>query len=208
MQKNILKEYIPKENDFYANHYYHILIGLIIFIFLLVILVSFIFYQVESRPLPQFHAIEPNNQRMPLTAYEEPNLLPDTILRWASKAATLAYTFNYSDYILPNPRQFLARPYFTDNGWNAYRQSIAGTINSIVQNRLLVYSVVSGAPVIANQGPLPGKGFVWRVQIPFLVTYQSENTSTTNSFLVILSIVRVPTHINPAGIGIDQFIMV
>jgi len=81
-------------------------------------------------------------------------------------------------------------------------------ISTIVQNQLFVNGVVSGPPVISNQGPLPGKGYTWRVQIPFLVTYQSANTTTKRSFYVVITIVQVPTNINPQGIGIDQFVMV
>jgi intracellular multiplication protein IcmL len=61
--------------------------------------------------------------------------------------------------------------------------------------------------VIANQGPIPDKEYAWRIQIPFLVTYQSMNITTKRNFYVLISIVRVPTNVNPQGIGIDQFVM-
>lgn len=200
-----LEQYAPQDNDFYRNHYHQILLGLIGLIVLTMIALGVLFYQIMHRPLPQFNAVQPDGKRMLLIPYEEPNLLPSTILRWASKAATVAYTFDFVSY---NQQTAAARPYFTEDGWNDYLSSVNKLINYIVENKLFVNGVVSGPPVISNQGPLPGKGYVWRVQIPFLVTYQSENTTNKRNFFVVLSIVRVPTNINKQGIGIDQFVMV
>ena len=200
-----LNKYIPRDNDFYREHYHQILLGLIAVIFLMILVLGVCFYQIMTRPLPQFHAVQPDGKSMLLIPSEEPNLLPSTVLRWASKGATLAYNF---DFVAFKQQAEAARPYFTKDGWNDYQQSVSGLLNTIVQNKLIVYGVVSGTPVISNQGPLAGKGDVWRIQIPFLVTYMSENTTTKQNYFVILSIVRVPTRVNKQGIGIDQFVMV
>jgi len=201
---NIRERYIPQESSFFRNHYHHVLIALIVIIFLLIIAVGVAFYQVLHRPLPQFNAEQADGKKMLLTPNDEPNLLPNTILEWASKAATISYTF---DFVNSAKQIAQARPFYTADGWQDYLNSVSGVIGTIVQNQLFVNGVVSGPPVIANQGPLPGKGYVWRVQIPFLVTYQSANITTKRNFIVIISIIRVPTNVNPQGIGIDQFVM-
>ena len=201
-----IEKYAPRNNDFYRNHSHHVIIGLMIIIFLLIIAVCVVLYQTIHRPLPEFHAIQPaNGQKMELTPYKEPNLLPDTILRWASKAAISSYTFDFVNY---RQQVAAARPYFTDAGWNDYLTSVTGLINTVISSKLVINGVVTGTPVISNQGPLPGKGYVWRVQIPFLVTYLVGQTSSKRHFFVVITIVRVPTNINPQGIGIDQFVMV
>ncbi|MBX3708608.1 MAG: DotI/IcmL/TraM family protein [Gammaproteobacteria bacterium] len=202
---DIQEQYMPRNNDFYREHYHHIIIGIMGLIVLMMIVVGIVFYQILNRPLPQFNAAQTDGKRTLLIPYDEPNLLPDTILRWASKAATVAYTFDFVRY---NAQIAAARPYFTENGWQDYLRSVNKLITTIVQNQLFINGVVSGVPVISNQGPLPGKGYVWRIQIPFLVTYQSANLTTKRSFFVVLSIVRVPTSVNKQGIGIDQFVMV
>lgn len=195
---------LPKGNSFYCDHYHQLFWVLMVLIILTIVGGGVVYYQAMHRPLPVFTATEPKGQTMSLTPYDEPNLLPDTILQWASKAATVAYTFDFVNY---NKQLALARPYFTTAGWQDYLRSVVSLINTIIQNMLFVNGVVSGTPVIANQGPLPGKGYTWRVQIPFLVTYQSANTSYQRTFYVVLTIVRVPTEINPQGIGIEQFVM-
>jgi len=196
---------IPKKkNDFYMSSYHSLMIILIVEVVLVLVLVTVVLYQIFHRPLPAFSAVASSNQHMELTSSYEPNLLSSTLLRWASKAAVAAYTFDFVNY---NKEIALARPYFTEAGWNDYQASISKLIQTITQNQLFVNGVVSGAPVISNQGELPGRGYTWRVQIPFLVTYQSAGQISRASYTVMITIVRVPTSISPTGIGIDQFVM-
>jgi len=191
-------------NEFYRDHYYKLILGLMTAIFLMLALVILVLYQVSHRPLPEFIAVASDGKQMELSASEEPNLLSSTLLTWANKAAVVAYTFDFVNY---DKQIALARPYFTDAGWKDYQASVAGLIKTITQNQLFVNGVVSGPPVISNQGDLTGLGYAWRVQMPFLVTYQSAQSSSHRSFTVIMTIVRVSTSQNPSGIGIEQFIM-
>lgn len=201
---DIKARYIPKEHSFYRDHYHQIIIALMLIILLLMASVVGVLYQMNHRPLPIYTAQTPDGHRLELLPFDEPNLLPDTIIQWASKAATAAYSFNFGDYKQQIPA---VRPYFTDSGWSDYLSSLRGLIETIVQKQLFVSSVVSGAPVISNQGTLPSRGYTWRVQIPFLVSYTSSGAPVVKNFLVVLTIVRVPTSTDPQGIGIDQFVM-
>jgi len=194
-----------KNNAFYISHYQTFFIGMIGLVCLGLIVVSVLLYQFFHRPAPVYSAVAPKGQRMVLTPESEPNLLPSTLITWANKAAVAAYTFNFINY---DQSLSKARPYFTQAGWDVYATSIAQAIQTVKQNQLFVSGVVVGAPVISNQGELPGRGYVWRIQLPFLVTYQSADNISQRYFTVILTIVKVPTWINPAGIGIDQFVMV
>jgi intracellular multiplication protein IcmL len=200
----VATELSNNENQWYVNYYHYFMYFLVAAIFIILSLLVLICYQIKNRPLPQFTAIAPSGQQKSLVASEEPNLLPNTLIQWASKAAVAAYTFDFVNY---NKQAALAHPYFTDAGWTSYIDSISGLIQTITQNQLLVNGVVSGTPVISNQGPIPGRGYVWRIQMPFLVTYQSSEGISKKSYTVVVSIVRVPTWENPAGIGIDQFVM-
>jgi intracellular multiplication protein IcmL len=202
---NIQQRYKIEDNDFFKNHYHQVIWGLMLLLVVIMIAIGVVLYQIINRPLPQFNAKQPDGQTMLLIPFDQPNLLPNTILRWASKAATVAYTFDFVRY---KEQVAAARPYFTEDGWQDYLGSVQELLSSIVEGQLFVNGVVSGPPVISNQGILPGKGEAWRVQIPFLVTYQGGNNIKTKPFYVILSIVRVPTSTNKQAIGIDQFVMV
>lgn len=200
------KKYVPKEKGFYSKYYYYVIIVMMVLILLAGTTLGVVLYQILKRPLPIFTAIQPDRDKLLLTPFKEPNLLPDTIIRFASKAATLAYTFDLANY---NQQIQLARPYFTERGWQAYLQSAQRVIQTVVERQLLVYGVVSGTPVVSNEGPLPDTGYTWRVQIPFLVTYVAGEVGavSTRNYYVVVTLIRVPTTTNPQGIGIDQFIM-
>ncbi|EKD70567.1 MAG: IcmL protein [uncultured bacterium] len=198
-------KYIPQDNYFYRRYYHFFIIALMALILLMLSAIGVVLVQILHRPLPVFTAIQPDNKKMTLTAFSEPNLLPDTIIRFASKAATIAYTFDFVNY---QKQIEEAHSYFTDAGWADFLSSINVLIDTVIKNQLFVTGVVYGPPVISNQGPLPGVDYAWRVQIPFLVTYQSANTQTKRKFYVVITIVRVPTSTNPQGIGISQFVMV
>ncbi len=196
---------IDKENAWYAAYYSYFIFTLMAAIFILGCFVLILLYQVSHRPLPLFFAVAPNGQRLPLVSYDEPNLLPSTLIKWASKAAVAASTLDFVNY---NKQLDAARPYFTDAGWLDYQRSVSELINTVRKNQLLVSGVVAGTPIVASQGDLEGRGYVWRIQMPFLVTYQASDTQSKKQFTVMLTIIRIPTSKNPAGIGIDQFVMV
>jgi intracellular multiplication protein IcmL len=202
--ETIQKKYIPSNNSFYQKYYHYFIIVLMVFLFLLCIVSGVVFYQAQHRPLPVFVAKQPSGQLLTLEPTYEPNLLPETIIRFASKAAVTAYTFDFVNY---NKQIALARPYFTEDGWAAYLASVQGLLNSIVSKQLFVYGVVAGTPVIANQGGLPGQSYAWRVQIPFLVTYATSTGSVNTNYFAVLTVVKTSTNMNPQGIGIDQFVV-
>ena len=170
----------------------------------IIVLVGVIVYQVVHKPIPVFYASNPAGQSMGLTPYNTPNLMSDTLITWASKAAVSAYTFDFDGY---TSEIELAKPYFTPAGWTAYQAGISTVADRVFAQKLFVNGVVSGPPVISNQGELPGHGYSWRIQIPFLVTYQSAEKTEAQSYYVSMTIVKVPTTVNPQGIGIEQFEM-
>jgi intracellular multiplication protein IcmL len=197
-------KYTPQDNSAYIRFYPWFFYGLMISIVLLLVTASIVFVQVFNRPLPAYYAVQPNGQKMLLEPNMTPSLIAPTIIRFASKAATIAYTFDFVHY---EEQITAARSYFTDRGWQEFNGSINRLLSTIVERQLSVTGVVSGTPVITNEGPLPGVDYAWRIQIPFLVTYQSADTTAKRNNVVTVTIVRVPTSVNPQGIGIDQFIV-
>lgn len=192
-------------NESYRSHFHKVLVAMVVLIFVVIALVLLVLYQVHHRPIPLFYAIAQNGQRMPLVYNQSPNLSSPAILRWATKAATTAYTFDFTQTDA-QLRETIS-PYFTAKGWLSYWTALQPTLQRVRQNKLFAYCVVYGAPVISNQAELPGVGVIKRVQLPFLVTYESSEKKETNRTLVTLTLVRVPTTQNPTGMAIDQFVM-
>jgi intracellular multiplication protein IcmL len=195
---------VTKSSAFYRLYYQPVIVTLIVAIFLMLLMVVVVLYQVTHRPLPRFVAVADTGKQMDLTAFNEPNYLPSTLLRWASKATVAAYTFDFVNY-----KQQIANvaPYFTDNGWAAYKSSVENLSANIVEQKIFVNGVVAGAPIISNQSATAGDGYEWRIQVPFLVTYQSAEATSRQSYTVLLNVVKIPTTVDPTGIGIDRFVM-
>lgn len=189
---------------FYRYSYHSIVAALLLAAAGVIVMVLIVLYQLFHRPLPPYSAITKTGQIMQLTPHTEPSYLSSTLTTWASKAAVAAYTFDFVNY---NAQISAIRSYFTDTGWQSYQNAVAGVIDTIVKNQLFVNGVVSAPPVISNQGDLPGQGYTWRIQIPFLVTYQSAQKTTHQTYTMIMTIVKVPTTVNPQGIGIEQIVM-
>ncbi len=195
---------IDAENEWYYQNLPRMMLGLLASIVLLLVLSLIVFYEVMHRPLPTFTAKSNKGAMLSLVAHDSPNLMSTTLLQWASKATVAAYTFDFVNY---DKQIANSRRYFTATGWRDYQLSVKPLIESIVQKQLFVNGVVYAPPVIANQINLGDGRQTWEIQLPFLVTYQSAEKITRNTFLVRLTVTRVPTSTQPTGIGIEKFVM-
>lgn len=204
MDSNSSKKPQIRHNQYYRQLYPTVMMTLMLMTLFIIAMVALVLYQILHRPIPQFVVRATNNKSMELTAFDEPNYLPETLLRWAKKGAVSAYTFDFVRY---NEEILRAAPYFTEAGWLDYRDQVTGLLNVIAQKQLFVNGVVAGTPVISNEGDLSGKGYAWRIQLPFLVTYQSAETTSRQNYMVVMTVVKIPTNVDPMGIGIDQFVM-
>lgn len=203
--RDLEARYLPDDNAYYAR-FYPLLFLVLSFSFILILVAAgAIWYAIYHKPQSPYFAVQQNGERREIYGSREPNLLPQTIIRFATQAAVRAYNFAPVGNV-DNLRS--VRFYFTESGWNNYIESITPVVNQVETNKLFAYGIVNGAPVIANQGELPDLGYTWRVQIPFLVTFRSAEQTVQQFYILFITIVRVPTYINPQGIGIEQFVMV
>lgn len=193
-----------RDLGFQAHYYHYFLIAIIVLCILCMCVSAVLYYQIWHRPIPLFYAVNPEQKRFELIPYEEPNFLPDTLIRWASKAVVASYTYDIANY---KAQMENARQYFTQAGWESYSATAEKLIQDIRRKQISVNGVVSGTPVISNQGPMKDMEYAWVVQLPFLVTYQTSNSIVDRNFIVVLTIVKVPTSVDPRGMGIQEFVM-
>jgi hypothetical protein len=174
--------------------------------FLTLIIVSCILlFQLKNYPQPLFSAIDANGQLLRLNANDEPNLMANALLKWASQAAINLYTFRFSE--TNNEIYQRISPYFTATGGAAYYNSLTNVLATLKQNKINTHCAVTGQPVIANQGKWDNFEMTWRIQIPFLVTFEGAGILSTKFYRVTLLLTKMPTTIEPAGIAIEQFRM-
>ncbi len=195
---------VTLRNEFYRDSYRKVVGGLLVCILIILMLVGGLIYIVNNPPTPKYFATSTDGRIMPLVPLNRPNLSAAALLQWANTAAIAVYTYNFVNY-----RQALqaASDYFTPDGWKAFMDALqsSNNLNAVIDKKLIVSAVATGAPVILEQGLLFGT-YTWRVQMPMLVTYQSASQFSQQSVTVTMLITRVPTLSSPLGIGIAQFI--
>lgn len=133
----------------------------------------------------------------------DPLINRQTLLNWASEAATATYTYDQANY--QQQIQNAINTYFTAAGGQSFRAALdkSGIINQIVSQKLDVTAVVEQPPAILKSGVLLGH-FTWKVQMPILVTYVSASEKQAYRYILTMSIIRLPRGQSANGIGINQ----
>lgn len=165
-------------------------------------------YVRHFKPKPRYYEVINSTEGVahvkPMTALSLPNLSTQTVLKWATEAATAAYRLNFYDYAGSIKNM---RPYFTESG---YRNFIADfskrVLPDLIQKKLVLSSVVTDTPILLREGRIVGDLYAWEIQFPMLLTYESQSDKIYQKVIVTLFIIQVPTTESPQGIGIVSFI--
>lgn len=198
-------EVIRLRNEFYRDSYRKVVGALLICILVVLMLIGALTYMITNPPMPKYFATTTEGRIMPLVPLDRPNLSASALLQWANTAAIAAYTYNFVNY-----RQALqsASEFFTPEGWQGFMNALqsSNNLNAVIDKKLVVSAVATGAPVILEQGVILGT-YTWRVQMPLLITYQSASQFSQQAVTVTMLINRVSTLASPLGVGIAQFIV-
>jgi intracellular multiplication protein IcmL len=197
-------EVVKLRNDFYRDGYKRVILALLLSVLLNAVLIATFTFVVTHPPAPQYFATTINGRITPLIPLDQPNMPPSTLLQWSNSAAIAAYTYNFVNY-----RQELqaASEFFTPDGWTEFTNALkaSNNLNAVIDKKLVVSAVATGAPVILDQGIIDGI-YTWRVQMPMLVTYQSASQTARQNVLVTMVIQRISTLNSARGIGISSFV--
>lgn len=195
---------ISLQNNFYRDSYTKVLFILLISVCFNFGLASVISFMVMHPPKPKYFATSINGRVTPLVPLDEPNQSDSAVLQWVNQAAIAAYTYNFLNY---RTQLQAASGYFTTDGWRQFLLALdsSNALNTVRQQKLIVSSVATKAPVILQKGVVSGS-YSWRVQLPILVSYQSASQSRQQSKVVTLLVTRISTLESPRGIGISQYI--
>jgi len=191
-----------RQNMRYRKRYMLILHITLISLVIMLALSATLFYRVAYPPKQQFFWTSVNNRVGRMIGLDMPNQSDSAVLQWANQAAIIAYTMNFVNYA---DAQTQARPFFTTAGWNRFQQALA-SINFFAKlrsNRLSISAVATRPPIVLEKGIVNGR-YSWRIQMPLLVTSQSQGSFSQASYLVTMLIQRIRTTDNPRGIGIAQ----
>lgn len=127
---------------------------------------------------------------------------------WITDVMTQSTTMGFHDYQI---RLKEIRPFFSDRGWESFmrymKTSFYGRpsiISRLDNDRLVFFGAPSQTPQILQSGLSSG---VYTYTLRFGASIQEASTAGNGSGRPVfdLSIVRVSSDINPAGLAIDQW---
>jgi intracellular multiplication protein IcmL len=197
-------ELIRLRNNFYRDNYRRAIGALLVLLFINLILVGVIFYQLANRPAPLYFATSVDGKITPLYPLSDPMFAPAELAQWAASAAITTNTYNFVNY-----REALQRAQnnFTPEGWTSFEAALKGarTLEVVLAKKFVVSAEPTAAPVILEQGVVQGR-YTWKVRIPLLVMYQNSTEQTQQPVVVTMLITRVPTMNMPKGIAITSFV--
>lgn len=195
---------VTMRKNFYRDNYRRVVIAVLFLIFINLALVFILYYLSTHRPEPKYFATSADGRITPIYPLTAPMVSDSALLQWANQAAVAAYTYNFATY-----RKELqdASEYFTPEGWGDFETALESSRNleTVINKKLVVTAVATGAPVILDRGILTGH-YSWKVQMPLLVTYESASTTIQQPILVTMLVTRVSTLNVPKGIAIAQFV--
>ena len=196
-------ELVFNRNFFYRDNYKRVVsIGLVSIISNVILVLATAYSIVRPAPA-KFIVTSADGRIIPVEPLSAAVKSTPQILAWANMAATKINSFDFVNY-----RQQLqeASSYFTAEGWQDFRRQLvaSGNVKYVVENRLVVTSVATGAPVVNNQGLINGT-YTWNVTLPILVKYAGATITRNIPQTVTMLIQRVSIQNNPQGIGIASY---
>lgn len=188
-------------NIFFRQNYSRLFYLLLFMLIINLILTSVLIYLVTHRPAPKYFASSGGDKNTVLYPLTQPVVSQSALLDWATQAAIKVYTYDFLNY-----QQVLKEvaSLFTPEGWKYFQNNLQPNLRNVIEKKLRVTAVATGAPIILEQGPLLGH-YAWKVSIPILVTYESASEIVQQPLTVTMVIMRVPTKKTVKGIAIAQF---
>jgi intracellular multiplication protein IcmL len=203
MAKMTEEQHWEQNIAFYRHGYRRILIALIALGIVCVSLAATLVIQTFSERQPSYYATTTAGQVIPIQSLAMPVVSNQYLLEWAQLAVRRCYNLDFLNYA---KQLHEASTYFTTAGWESFTTAFngRGVLKKLRENKLFMSAVVNGAPVILAQDVVRGR-YVWRVQMPVLVTFTSASETRQSSMLVTITIMRVPVLDAAKGMQVSSF---
>lgn len=192
-----------RKNELYRNNYRRMIKWVVRMLFLTVILAATLSWMTIRRPQPMYYAAVTNGQVLQMHSLSEPVITDKFIVSWSALTARRVFNLSFVNY---QDNLNVVKDRFTPGGWEKMQDALnsSGLIQNMVNNKLIVSSVVSGSPVILARMVVNGR-FTWRVQMQMLVKYTSASEQSQENLVVTMNIQRIPTLDSAQGIQINDF---
>ena len=205
-QKEGGAELVRFRNDFYRDEYKNkaaiLRVGALALLASVLLNGALGWALVHKRPV--YFAATNDGRILPLVPLSRPAMEDRSVVSWATSVATSAYSYDFVNW--RNALSGLS-PDFTKEGFASFIGSLkaSGNLKLVSDNRMVASAVPTEAGVIVAKGLLKGV-YVWKIQVPILVTYQAAKSSVSQNLLVTLLVVRRSVLSHPKGLAVAQFL--
>jgi intracellular multiplication protein IcmL len=193
-------------NLFYRDGYRWAVFALFIVLIIDCGLAGLLFYQVKNPPQPQYFAITPDGRIINNYRLDDPIFPDDHILQWTADAVRQTFSIDYMHW---QDQLQTASSKFNMAGWREFLKAFKNSNNleTITKLKMVSNAEITGAPHLLQKAVLGGH-YVWKVQVPILVTFNSGAQVIPVPMDVTLIVMRVPVEESPERIAINNFLPV
>ncbi len=197
---------ILSRNAFYRDGYRLGIVALFIVLIIDCALAGLFFYQIKNPPQPQYFAITADGRIINNYGLEDPVFPDDHILQWSTDAVRQAFSLDFMHW---SAQLQTASNKFSNEGWKYFLEALkkSNNLETLTKLKMVSNAEITGAPKLIQKTVLGGH-FLWKVQLPILVTYTNANQSIPVPMDVTLIVMRVPVEENPERIAINNFLPV
>lgn len=193
-------------NVFYRDGYRWAVVALFIVLIVNCGLAGVLFYQFKNPPPPQYFAITPDGRMINNYRLDDPVFPDDHILQWTADAVRQTFSLDFMHW--PEQLQAASSKY-SGPGWKEFLKAFKSSNNleTLTKMKMVSNAEVTGAPRLMQSAVLGGH-YVWKVQLPILVTFTNANQVIPMPMDVTVIVMRVPVEENPERIAINNFLPV
>jgi hypothetical protein len=165
-----------------------------------------VFGQPLFQPIYQYYMVDytvDGQKQTQLVSLTIPNMTNPAVLSWAEDSITEVMTIGFGDF---NQKLIAQKSRFTSDGWDAFVRSFLnqGVDATFKKDQLVLTTVPTGPAEMVSQGPDETMGYQWKVQMPVIMTYATNN-NVTNRERATINLTIVRDHDSPNGIAIQTW---
>ena len=193
-------------NVFYRDSYRWAIVALFIVLIVNFALGGILYYQFKNPPQPQYFAITPDGRIINNYRLDDPVFPDDHVLQWTADAVRQTFSLDFMHW----PEQLqTASSKFSNPGWKEFLKAFKSSNNleTIIKLKMVANAEITGAPRLMQKAVLGGH-YVWKVQLPILLTLTNGMQVIPVPMDVTVIVIRVPVEESPERIAINNFLPV
>jgi Type-IV b secretion system, inner-membrane complex component len=161
-----------------------------------------VFGQPFFQPVYEYYTVDGQSVTQ-IIGLPMPNMTNRAVLSWAESSITEVMTIGFGDFAHKLINQ---RSRFTSDGWDAFVASFLnqGIDATFRRDQLVLTTIPTGPAQIDQQGPNEKDVYQWRVSMPVVMTYATNN-NVTNRERATINLTIVRDRDNPNGIAIETW---